>query len=114
MAEVSVSEEKLGMPDMLDDQVIVKLSTPLQRGDGKEITEISVREPTAAQINRVGGRTALYQMQDSAHARLLSQITTPVITPQMYNKIKVSDSQKLINAVITFLAGSSVDDLLMD
>lgn len=100
--------------DELTDNIVVSVKPVLKRGDGEFITKITVRPPTAGQINKVGGRMMLLQMLDSAHAKLLARTTSPQITPQMYNKLPLSESQKLINANLTFLAGSSDDEMFED
>ena len=96
-----------------DSQIVVKLSKPLVRGDGKEIWEITVNEPTAADMSKVD-RTPLYMMNDVAHAKLLARITTPQVTPPMFGKLRLRDSQKLMNAVLTFLADSQNEDFFVD
>ncbi len=112
---VTVDEQRLPLEDSTpvddDTQIVVKLSKPLTRGDGKEIWEVTVSEPTSAELSKVGGRTALYQMDDAAHARLLMRITQPQITPQMFGRLRAKDSQKLINAVLTFLVDSPGADV---
>lgn len=96
-----------------DTQIVVKLSKPIMRGDGKEIWEVTVNEPTSADMSKVD-RTPLYLMNDVAHAKLLTRITNPQITPQMFGRMRVRDSQKLMNAVLTFLAESQGDELFAD
>ncbi len=101
-------------PENTDGSIIVKLSKPLERSDGESITEITVMSPNAAMMDKAGGRTSLYQMADSAYARIMPRITTPQITPNMYMNMPINDSQKLINAVMSFLVGSSSDENLED
>lgn len=96
-----------------DTQIVVKLSKPIVRSDGKEIFEITVNEPTSADLSK-SDRTPLYLMNDVAHAKLLSRITSPQITPQMFGRMRVRDSQKLMNAVLTFLAESQSEELFGD
>ncbi len=95
-------------------QIVVTLKKPLLRSDGKEIWEITVNEPTSAQLGKSADRTPLYLMNDVAHAKLLSRITEPQITPQMFGQMRVRDSQKLMNAVLTFLAESQSEDVFGD
>lgn len=112
-ATPSLMDER-SLPVEDDTQIVVTLSQPLIRGDGKEIREVTVLEPNSAELSKAGGRTALYQMDDAAHAKLLARITQPQVTPQMFGRLRPKDSQKLMNAVLSFLAGSSSEDVFVD
>lgn len=93
--------------EAVDDSVItVTLSKPIKFGD-QEHYKVQVHEPTSAQLDKAGGRALLLLMQDKEFSKLLPRITTPQITPQMFRNMRVSDSQKLINAGLSFFADSS-------
>lgn len=114
MTDTNFFEADVAASDVVDDtQMVVKLSKPLVRGDGNEIWEVTVNEPTSADLSKTD-RTPLYLMNDVAHAKLLARITSPQITPQMFGRMRVRDSQKLMNAVLTFLAESQSEELFGD
>jgi len=82
---------------------IIKFKTPIQRGD-ETISQVELREPNAAALKGLD-RMDLLRMNDEAHRTLIPKISTPMITPQMYNQLSLSDSQRLINGVVGFFAG---------
>lgn len=100
------------LTEEVDDGFVVTLSQPLtiKNTDGEEetLTTLKINDAlTVRHIDSAGGRAVLYQMLDKAHAKVLSQITEPALTPQHYNRLHVRDSQALMNVVIYFLDNSS-------
>jgi len=77
--------------------------------DSKQIKEVTLDEPNPRAMKGLS-RMSLFQMDDEAFRRLIPRISQPLITPQIYNTLPLSDSQKLMNTVISFFDDSGEMD----
>lgn len=90
-----------------DGTVHVVLDVPLKRGEGAEIYTVKLlRAPTPAETDKAGGRVMVLQMYDSAHKKLLPQLSEPPITERIYDKLSPYDQQNLIMGVSSFFGTS--------
>lgn len=79
----------------------VTLDTPIKRGDG-EITEITLRKPTAGEL-RGTSLSALVNLDVDSMVKVLPRITTPTLTEQDVGKLDPADLVQLGGTFATFL-----------
>ena len=96
---------------MMKDVVSFKLSTPIQHGD-KEIVELSIRQPTTAEIRKVGGfpyktdfSTEDQPELDAARAAQYLAICAS-IPPSVVDKMDIGDFQAACYVIYGFFVGS--------
>ncbi len=83
----------------------IKLNKPIKRGD-KEITEISLREPTAGELRGIKLLDVM-QMDAGAYAELLPRIGDPVLTKAEFNQLSLSDLTQVMGTVAQMFEGKS-------
>lgn len=79
----------------------ITLETPIQGGK-EEITEITLRKPSAGDLRGIG-LSALLQLDVIAISRVLPRISTPILTEAEIAKMDVVDFAQIGGEIAAFL-----------
>lgn len=95
--------------EFLPNENRIVLKNPLQIGDGQHISEVELIEPTAAAMKGLN-RFDILMMNDDAHKKLLPRISRPSITAQMFERMSLKDTQKIMTKITSFFVDEELDN----
>lgn len=85
-----------------DDTVLVVLSKPLKLG-GVDVAEIRItRGLSAAEEDKAGGLSMLTLQQNKVFAKVVQNVTSPVITGNMFMQMPGKDRMHIMHGILSF------------
>jgi len=90
----------------------ITLKKPLELADGQQLSEFEIEEPNAAAMKGLN-RFDILMMNDDAHKKLLPRISKPSISPAMFERMSLKDTQKIMTVVTGFFVDAEENSQAM-
>lgn len=85
-----------------DNTYLVILSQPLNIGDENQHAVRITRALTAAEEDKAGGMAVLTMMQNKPYAKVIANVTSPMITANMFMQMPSKDRLSLMQGILDF------------